>query len=557
MHQKRNTQYRHIFFCFVIVVIFATSNLNALAAKKTDFNDDGCTNSADVLDFKQNFRSNNPRFDINDDNNVNVDDLSYVMIDFSSDCEPQAAACNTNGICNANETESSCPSDCGYEVSGKEFCDGIDNDEPGTAGYGLVDEAQGFDKGFCDTTTLRPLPKDSSTSLFTEEELLAAFDDYYFGDPSGSLYSKPDLIELSTHVPADDADGSGQCTDYQYVLQFGMTPLVRIFELTGDEKYLTELEALANNLLSPSMVTDFGEGPPGWDATGCRVDLVTDPYRWQIQELQGLRPLTELASILHKKGLKPELVNKIVNHVEPILDYYSTPNQNGYIQLDNSFDKNTHFMLNALRIQEIVGNDSVDYIQRIKTIHNFPNSGIYYEYDDSNFLYPEWYESKKSDRVDVGHGNRWPEFVSMMSDSPDIDLYDEDDIRRTLNVLLFKIWVSDPNVTLVDPTGVALDDTPYPNLYWYWLDGNESDCMPGNRSAYNGIVSRGWNYLGRYDGRAWWLMQQMTDAVIHRTLIKRFPAVGGCLDMPNQNNNVVTGHIVEALAQLRIIENQE
>lgn len=484
-----------------------------------------------------NDEAGNSCYDIHERLNVN---FNGCTLPYSDDNQEY---CNYNGICNANESDSC--SDCDYAVTGQEYCDGIDND-----GNGMIDEAQGFDKGFCDLTTLRPIPSDLSTSILTQEELKLAFKYYYDNDVYGSFFSKNQIFELASHVPAEDANGEGgSYTHYQRSVANGIIPLIRMYELTDNGEYLNDLITITNNLLG--LTTEFEPGgPPGWDATGCHT---TGINRWQLNEFWILRALTEFAFVMQQKELHDETVDETIDAIVaftiPILDYYmgKDPYPN-YIRISSS-KKGLQFSTIALNIWKITKDDR--YLDYAREIHEHPDLGVEFGIDDENFLF-------SGDPIiggDSDYGSHSYAFIAFLHEvlGHEGSMYDTDDIRRTMNMMLFRVWQSDPNVILEDQRNPpnADDDTPYPNLYFYWVDASETDCHPGNSSAYSGFASK--VRFGRYDGRAWWLLQELTRDLIDKTLIFIFPGHDGCNEeKTNQAYNNPNEKIAEALRQLML-----
>jgi hypothetical protein len=420
----------------------------------------------------------------------------------------------------------------GFTDSSTEICDGADSD-----GNGQVDEGQTGWPGFCDRNALVPLQGYAFQFPLTYWQ--TAFD---------TRRDDPGFID-SRDATVTRADSSNPCKQEPYDLHRAFKALLTMYWATGQESYLEEAVDLADRMIAASDVYDPEWAAPvdtikfdAWVAqqgtlryweSPCYFEKYGQEYRYQLNELQGLRGISRLARVLAEIG--DDRWHTYFDYADQVVSFYAMI---GGIepQIDISADKREHYVMNALDLFRASGEQRLlDWAMALNatltdvTIADAEDA----DYVQITVAVSHGYEDMIRD---VSHANRCAELLRYWEENAIADT--QRFLLPAVNTMLFRFWENDPKV--------ALPADEYPHLYRNFTDGANGCVETGNPPYRMGNVTMGWHELSRYDRRILYLMETLTHGLVEQTVIIRLPAADGCVE----NGNTNYSNILPAIAEM-------
>lgn len=379
--------------------------------------------------------------------------------------------------------------------------------------------------GFCNRDVLSPVPGYAFQA--TARYWKTAFDAHWADARAFDGFAQATIRARS----------SEPCNQGPYYLQPVFKGLLKMYRATGEIAYVEEAVHLADLMIRAAVPYNPAWARPSdralfdawvtrqgqllyWNADSCAPTGVKG-YRYQLDELQGLRGISELARVLKAAG--DARWSKYFHYADQVVSFYAMLG-NGNPNLDSSGDKRGHFIMNALDLFAASGEtrfrDWATVVANTQVSVVYKDLGNYIEIHNGTGRY-------SAAILDVSHANRDAELVSY---------WDEiawqrtaDYTRKMVNTLLFRIWENDPQKKI----GASPD---YPTLFRNFTDGS-NQCANGTNPPYRlGNVVLGWNELSRYDRRVLHIIETLTMRLVERTVIVRFPAAGPRCT-PNGNTN--------------------
>lgn len=422
----------------------------------------------------------------------------------------------------------------GFSSGASEICNGSDDD-----GDGEIDDAQTGWSGFCQRSAL--VPPSTYPFIRSLAEYQSAFDSIWAGDKATEL----------AH-----AASCNPCDQEPYYLQGPFKALLTMHRATGEARYLDDAMALADAMIAASDPYDASGAAPSdagcfdawatsvpgglryWSTLGCTPTDAS--WRYQLNELQGLRGISELARVLAAKGDTKS--KKYLDYADQVVTFYAmlgaSKDAQGKCQphprIDSAADKRSHFVVNAVDLYHASGD--ARFLDWAKELIEKQLSTVIA--DDGDFL--KLYVTESAQEInDVSHANREVELIRTLFELGEPGSGER--VRRAVNTLLFRVWENDPSVTI--------DGSPaYPFLFRSFVDGSNA-CAGSNPPYRTGSVTMGWHELGRYDARVLHLMERLTIGLLEKSVPTSLPAAGGC----PANGNTNYSFVLPALAEMAYV----
>jgi len=420
-----------------------------------------------------------------------------------------------------------------FIVGSTHFCGGADAD-------GRAYQDQTGWPGFCDRSVLSPVR--GYVFQVAAGYWKAAFDARWADVNAFDGYAR-----ASTR-----ATSSNPCNQDPYYMHSVFKGLLNMYRATGDTTYVERAVRLADLMIAAAHHYDPAWAHPTdaaafvawvatqgqllyWNADACAPAGVSG-YRYQLNELQGLRGISELARVLKVAG--DRRWSKYFHYADQVISFYAMLGD-GNPHLDSGGDKRDHFIMNALDLFAASG--ETRFRDWATAVADTQLSVVYKDLGD----YVEIHEGTREYStviLDVDHANRDAELMRYWREVAWPGTADY--MRKAVNTLLFRIWENDPRV--------RIGSTPdYPTLFRNFTDGSNL-CVSGTTPPYRfGSVVNGWIELSRYDRRVLHIMETLTMRLVDKSVIDRFPATGSSCASNRNINYVLLGAAIGEMAYVQ------